>query len=378
MKSTFDKKNILYFQQNTCFGATENYIITLAEYFKKKFSIAVLYPDLATLEPFKKISGVTPLPIMATRFSGNFIRNVYFIAKAIRLFNPDLVHFNDPSPLGIIASKLAGVPNIIITHHTPELHVKYGLKGVIAKYIAFRLADLFIFTSMQDQKTGIEKEKIRRTKTSVIPYGVDPIKFDLSNNQKYAARHKIQAKFNIPKDNIIIGSMARLEAQKAQVDLIEAAKIISAKRNNVTFVVAGEGSLRSELEAQITKEALERSFLLPGFISNTTEFLCALDIFVMPSLFEGLCYAILEASAVGIATVATNVGGTNYSVKNGETGILLEPGKPELLAEKLNHLIDNPGQCKKMGKKARLHFLNLFTEQQMCNSHEAIYKKFLS
>ena len=273
-----NRKKILYFQQASCFGATEGYIRTLAEGLKDRFNVAIMYPDLPDLKLFESISGVMYLPLDSRRFLGNLIYNIRPIIRAIRLFSPDIVHCNDPSPIGIIASRLAGVASIVVTYHTPELNIQYGWKGTIARKIAFNMVDHFIFTSPHDQDTGMEKDNIQRRKTSVIAYGLDPTRFDLGEDERSAARQKIRTKFNIPKDGIVIGSMARLEPQKSQSDLIEAANIISSKRNDVRFMIIGEGSLRSELEAQIAEEALENIFLLPGFTNNTTEFLCAVDI----------------------------------------------------------------------------------------------------
>jgi len=145
-----DRKRILYFQQDNCYGATESYISTLAEYFKDKFNVAVIYPDISSLEPFGNISGVMSLPLMKGKFSGSLIQNAYPITRAIRSFNPDIGHCNDPSLVGIITSKLASAQNIVVTHHTSELNIKYGWKGTIAKKFAFKLADFFIFTSGHD------------------------------------------------------------------------------------------------------------------------------------------------------------------------------------------------------------------------------------
>ena len=91
-----------------------------------------------------------------------------------------------------------------------------------------------------------------------IAYGIDPAQFDVDNGKRDVMSQKIRTNFNIPKDNIVIGSIARLEPQKAQSYLIESAKIISSKRNDVTFVVVGGG--RSEIEAQIAKKGMEKIF----------------------------------------------------------------------------------------------------------------------
>ena len=90
----------------------------------------------------------------------------------------------------------------------------------------------------------------------------------------------------------------------------------------------------------------QKIFLLPRFVNNIEEFLCTADIFTMSSLFEGLCYAVVEATAMSILVVATAVGGMRYSVADGETGFLVEPRNPEKLAEKINLLLDNPDIAK--------------------------------
>jgi glycosyltransferase involved in cell wall biosynthesis len=178
----------------------------------------------------------------------------------------------------------------------------------------------------------------------------------------------------IPIDNIVVASAGRLEPQKAYSDLIKAAKIICAKNPNVTFVIAGEGSLRKELTKEIEDYGLRGRFLLPGFVPDIWKFLCGVDIFAMSSLFEGLCYAVLEAGIMGIPTVATGIGGLAYSILDGKTGFLIEPLNPGKLAEKLFFLIENRGAAMKMGHNAKERVLRLFTMEQMISSLDRIYK----
>ncbi|MBE9214516.1 glycosyltransferase [Plectonema cf. radiosum LEGE 06105] len=369
---------ILYFQAHPVYGATENYVYTLAQRLNKAdFQVGILYPDVPALQAFSKLENIQLLAVKSKYFAGNLIRYAYSIAKEIRKFDPDIIHINDPSPLGVIAARLAGVKKVVITHHTPELKTQYNWKGNLAKTLTFKLADYFIFTSEYDQEIGSKLDNIPAYKSKVIAYGLDMNKFSQTQVQRDTIRGDIREKLQIPQKNIVIGSAGRLEAQKAQLDLIKAANIICFKYDHVTFVLVGEGSLRTQLATQINNLGLSSKFLLPGFVNNIEEFLCAVDIFTMSSLFEGLCYAVVEAAAMSVPVVATAVGGMRYSVADNETGFLIEPRSPEKLAEKINFLIDNPDIAQQMGEKGRKRFMKLFTVERMISQTEAIYYQLL-
>lgn len=369
---------VLYFQAHPVYGATENYIYSLAQQLNKAdFQLGILYPNLPVFQPFSKIENIRLLAVDYKCFVGNLIRCAYSISKEIRRFAPDIVHINDTSFLGVIAARLAGVKKIVITHHTPEVKAQYNWKGKLAKTLAFKLTDYFIFTSDYDKEIGVKLDNIPLNKSKVIAYGLDSNKFSLTQEQRNIIRENIREKLQIPQNHIVIASAGRLHSQKAQLDLIEAANIICSKHDNVTFVLAGKGSLKTQLESQINNNGLSRKFLLPGFVNNIEEFLCAVDLFAMSSLFEGLCYAVVEAAAMGIPVVATAVGGMRYSVADDETGFLVEPKKPHKLAEKINYLLDNPDIARQMGEKGRTRFLKLFTLKSMVSKTEAIYYQLL-
>ncbi|MGB3638417.1 MAG: glycosyltransferase [Rivularia sp. (in: cyanobacteria)] len=365
---------LLYFHAHPVYGATANYLFTLADNVNKAdFEVGILYPSFPQLQTFKKLKNVDNLVVDSKYFEGNIIRYAPSIAKEIRKFAPDIIHINDPSFLGVIAARLAGVKKVVITHHTPEVKAQYSTKGKLAKKLAYKLTDDFVFTSEYDKEIGITVDNIPPAKSKVIAYGLDTNKFSHTQEQRNIIRKNIREKLQIPQNNIVIASAGRLVAQKAQSDLIEAANIVCSKHDNVTFVLVGKGSLRNQLETQIENQGLSEKFLLPGFVDNIEEFLCAVDIFSMSSLFEGLCYAVVEAAAMSVPVVATTVGGMRYSVADGETGFLVEPKNPEKLAEKINFLIDNPDIAQQMGEKGRTRFMKLFTLGRMISETEALY-----
>ena len=369
---------LLYFHAHPVYGATAKYLFTLAENVDKiDFEVGILYPSFPQLEAFKKLKNVDNLVVDSKYFAGNIIRYAPSIAKEIRKFSPDIIHINDPSFLGVIAARLAGVQKVVITHHTPEVKAQYNWKGKLAKNLAFKLTDSFIFTSDYDQEIGGQLDNIPFKKSKVIAYGLDTNKFSQTQLQRDTIRVDIREKLQIPQNNIVIASAGRLVAQKAQSDLIKAANIVCSKHDNVTFVLVGEGSLRNQLEIQVENQGLSEKFLLPGFVNNIEEFLSGVDIFTMSSLFEGLCYAVVEAAAMSVPVVATAVGGMRYSIADNETGFLVEPRNPEKLAEKINFLLDNPDIAQQMGEKGRTRFIKLFTLERMISETEALYCRLL-
>ncbi len=119
----------------------------------------------------------------------------------------------------------------------------------------------------------------------------------------------------------------------------------------------------------------EVSFL--GFVSDTAEFLANVDLFAMPSLYEGLGVAALEAMAAGKAVIATRVGGLSESVIDGVTGILIPPRDPKALAEAIAKLVRTPDLAVAMGKQGRERVLQYFTLERMATQNESFYYEIL-
>src|SRR4030042_202520 len=156
------KPRIIYFQQNLAVGATEEYFYLLMEGMDKaRFNLAFICPEDNILDSLVK--KVEALGVAVYRYSlhtSNYLV-ILRLQSLLRKLKPDLIHINDPCLLGILAARLAGVPILLVTHHTPELNRKYNLKGRILERIAFRHCGLnFIFTSEYDRETGIKKDRI--------------------------------------------------------------------------------------------------------------------------------------------------------------------------------------------------------------------------
>jgi glycosyltransferase involved in cell wall biosynthesis len=167
----------------------------------------------------------------------------------------------------------------------------------------------------------------------------------------------------------VVGNVARLVPQKGHRVLVEAAPKIVARHPDVHFVVVGEGELREELEAA----APPGRFLFTGQREDVPELLASFDAFALPSFFEGLCYAVIEAQAAGVPVVATPVGGVRENVVDGETGVVVPPGDANALAAAINRLLDDPQEAKRLADEARRRVLERYSVTRMVEETLAIY-----
>jgi glycosyltransferase involved in cell wall biosynthesis len=176
----------------------------------------------------------------------------------------------------------------------------------------------------------------------------------------------------------IVGSVGSLVGHKGHRYFVEAAAEIAKRRPEVKFVVLGEGSLRSDLEQRIRKHGLTNRFFLPGFQPSAERLTGALDVFVMPSVMEGLGTSLLDAMAAGVPVVASRAGGIPEVVEDGETGLLAKPGDPESLAAAVERMLDDNSLAQGAARRAREKVSREFTVRRMVEKTVDVYEKLLS
>jgi glycosyltransferase involved in cell wall biosynthesis len=175
----------------------------------------------------------------------------------------------------------------------------------------------------------------------------------------------------------IIFSAGRLSEQKGFSTLIEAARILFDKRNDLVFLVAGKGSLEASLKRQAEKAGLADRFRFLGFISEIDPYLKGCDLFVLASIFEGMPNVVMEAMAVGKAVVATDVNGVRELMENGVTGVIVPPKNPRALADEIGLLIDDPATLERFGKNGLNRVRTSFTIDKMIGELEIYFQQKL-
>jgi glycosyltransferase involved in cell wall biosynthesis len=262
---------------------------------------------------------------------------------------------------GMILSWLAGVPLRIATHHGKVGNVS-RLQEKLHLIIAKMTASVIVAVSSQVCKdlvaAGLDARKI-----VVIPNGVN------SSAPSEPTRAKVQDEFEADRGKVVLLSIGRLVYQKAHSVLIDAMQIVRAKATNVVLYIAGEGQLREPLEAQILEAGLGEYAHLLGNRIDIPELFTLTDIFVLPSRWEGLPMALLEAMDAGLPVVATKVEGVDEVVENDIQGLLVPPEDAPALAQAILQLVKDRALRKKMGALARKRVQAHYTTDVMCQQY---------
>jgi glycosyltransferase involved in cell wall biosynthesis len=174
-----------------------------------------------------------------------------------------------------------------------------------------------------------------------------------------------------------VATVAMLRPEKGLGRLVEAAAIVSRSASRARFVIWGEGSLRSELQALIARLDLTSIVEMPGATREPEKALRQCQIFVLPSLSEASSNVLLEAMATGVPVVATRVGGTPALVDDQRTGLLVPPDSAQALAQAILRLIEAPVAAAEMGAQGRFRVLDQFSMERMLERMDTFYCRAL-
>ena len=254
-----------------------------------------------------------------------------------------------------LAARIAGTPVVLARHGMLLCSKKWKHKLTLTK-----LTDGIITNSKTIQET-------------YTGYGWFPTDFvKVIYNGIVIPEHVEQVDFQacFPGKKIIY-SAGRLSEQKGFNYLIEAAQILRKKRNDLVFLVSGEGKLASILQKQVDNAGLHESFVFEGFTDDIFPYLKGCDLFVLASLFEGMPNVVMEAMAMAKPVVATDVNGARELMQDGNTGFIVPPADPNALANAIGSLIDNPEKLSAFGNAGKERVTQHFTMQHMTDTLEA-------
>jgi len=222
---------------------------------------------------------------------------------------------------------------------------------------------------------AVKEDCVRRlrwpgSRVSVIHTGIEPGDYGADE----AARRRIRSEWGLGQATPLIVTVARLSYEKGLPTLVEAAVALAKQHPTAVTAIAGEGPIRAELDARIASAGLADRVRLVGFRADVPAVLAAADVFCLPSYMEGLPNALLEASAVGLPVVATQVGGIPELVVANETGLLVPPRRPDRLADAIARLLNDPPLARRMGQAARRRIVEGFSASAAAGKYQALYE----
>ncbi len=302
------------------------------------------------------------------------IGSFFDLLRIFKTEKPDIVHLNSSKAggLGALAARLAHVPRIFFTAHGwPFLEDRGSVaRGIIFffSWVTVLLSHRTICVSDNDLQNGLSMPRVGN-KMLMIHNGVPPLEL-LS---RVAARKEL----GLPSDTFVIGAIGELTRNKNFEQLIEAAsKLKEETEKDFVLDLIGDG----EQKHSINKLFQDRNFIegrdvMPlGFKKDAYQYLSAFDIFLLPSLKEGLPYVLLEAGQAGLAVVASRVGGIPEVIEDGVTGLLINPKHVYEITEALKKYITDPSLRAGMGSRLQHKVEKEFSLTDMIEKTSAVYR----
>lgn len=305
-----------------------------------------------------------PFDLGAAARLGLFLRGRRVDVLHSHLFSSSVL----ASPIG----RMAGAPAIVETPHVNELWRRGWMKRhFFADRLVGRCVDAYIAVSQANARYLTDKKGLPQEKIRVIRNGIDPVEFEPGERPSDCLRRSL----SFPADDPVIVCVARIEPQKGHSVLLEAIRQIREVIPSVRLVIVGEGRLRAPLERQTHDLDLDDAVRFVGRQANVADWLAMAQVAVLPSLYEGLPLAALEALAAEKPLVATAVDGTPEVVRDGETGLTVPAGDPRSLAISILRLLRDPALAHRLAKAGRKLVTEQFTVQRQVRETENLYRE---
>lgn len=292
--------------------------------------------------------------------------------NALKMSTFDIVHCHllESCWYGLPAGWFAGVP--IRIAHLQNCHWRLSLRARLFDRFAFAFADAGFGCSKAVLRFYQKHMWYPMSKCYLVYNGVVTKRFE-----NLPSKEEIRRILGLSQEYIIITTVARLVPQKGHVFLLEAAREIVSKFKNVRFLLVGDGGLRAQLECRVSSLGLAEYVFFLGQRTDVPQILAASDIFVLPSLWEGLGLVLVEAGLAGLPVVATRVDGIVEVVEDGRSGFLVPPGDSRALAEALQALLGDAVLRERMGKEGRTIALQRFTMERIASQVAGLYRELL-
>lgn len=353
--------NILYITNHLNIGGITNYVLSLGKALKKRgHNIYVASSKGNLLSRFKE-EGVTfiPIPINTkSEISPKILFSRSRLIKAIKENNIEIMHANSRTTqvLACLLSRRTGVPYISTCHGF--------FKQRFSRRIFPCWGEKVIAISEPVREHLIRDFRVSDKKISVIHHGIDVDCYNLEKKKELGLG-----------EGPVVGIVARLSDVKGHIYLIEAMKAVLDKVPLAQLLIVGDGKMKKTLVKLTHQLRLEKSIKFMPSVADTREVLSMMDLFVLPSLKEGLGLSLMEAMAKGLGVIASDIGGIKSLIQNGHNGLLVKPADVRGLSLAILELLNDPRKREELGSNAREFIKNNFSFDKMVTETERIYSE---
>lgn len=360
-------------------GGGQIHLLLLTKYLdKNKYDVYVACePEGFLVDELKKIQ----IPVLPIYISNKLrISSIKCLISIYQKYNFDIIHTH-----GGTAGFWGRLTALFVRRKPILIHTFHGIHylnlNIFKKYI-FILIDRIlskitaknIFVCESDYKKGIEAKISSQKNSIVIQNGID-----VENYIKKIDRNTARAKFAF-KDEFVFGNVGRLHKQKGQMYLIKAFAELRKKYSNVLLAIVGDGELYEELR-KLTKDLkIDDKVLFLGSRNDVADFLYAIDVFVLPSLWEGQPLTIFEAMAASKPIIATSIDGVREILTDMKNALLCPPSDVRALSESMERLYKDNELASELARESRKNVINGYsahhTAEKISNLYLQLYRKF--
>jgi glycosyltransferase involved in cell wall biosynthesis len=287
----------------------------------------------------------------------------------------DLIHTNGyfADIIGIPVSRILGIPTMATCHGFINNDAKLRFYNKLDLF-ALRFSNRILCVSgeLKDLliRSGVSSLRVRELRNAI----------EVERDQVYfqAMRQKTRHFFGVREDEILLGFCGRLSKEKGIQHLVEAGSTLLMMGLPIKILLIGDGPERPKIESLITASDLRNRCILNGFSEKVLDLLPAIDVFVLPSLTEGMPMALLEAMGQGIPVVASAVGEIPAVVRQNENGILVKPGRSEEIVSAVRRIIENRKLRERLSNKAFETISNQFGLKPWVQEIEKHYSELIN
>ncbi|MQM39108.1 N-acetyl-alpha-D-glucosaminyl L-malate synthase [wastewater metagenome] len=287
--------------------------------------------------------------------------------RVLREENADLVHLHSrrgADVIGGIAARLAGVPAVLSRRvDNPERRWWVALK--------YRLY-AHVITISEGIREVLLAEGLAPERVTCVPSAVDTQTYRPGGDRAWFRRE-----FGLADDEAVVGMAAQFIPRKGHRVLVAAAPAVLAAHPRTRFLLFGRGPGEAAIRSLVHGQGLADRFVFAGFRTDMAHIFPCLDVLAHPAYMEGLGVTLLQAAACGVPVVASAAGGIKEAVMDGESGWLISPGEPGILADRLNGLLSSTRERQEMGGRARDFVVDRFSVERMVAGNRSIYQRIV-
>ena len=353
-------------------GGITSYILNISRALTRRGHEVYAASSGGELEPVLEREGIRHIRLdirTKSELSPKVIRAFFKLGPFIKKEGIDLIHAHTrvTQALAALISLFLGTPYVTTCHGFFKNRLGRRIFGCWGRRV------VAISGAVKDQLTGdfnVAAEEIH-----LIHTGIDAGRFlkEATDKEKRDTRRELRLD-----GSPVIGMIGRLSPVKGQKILIKAAKVLSKDFPSVRILLVGDGPDKARIERLSSDLGIRGNIVFAGSLQDTAKALKAIDVFVMPSIKEGLGLSLAEAMAAGRPCVASGTGGIGALIEDGVTGVLFKTGDPGDLAKAVKYVLDNKDKAGLFGRNAREKVVKAFNMDKMAAETEEMYRSAMS